>query len=400
VEPPSAVKELVWSIDEAVASCDSGTTDTISGTVNATVTGASNGFTIITASIGNVKECSPVLVTSGSVVSVIVNPTDKTVYIPRAFSAAAIEAAIIADGGTPENRASPGWRVFVGGMNVEDVAAVSAVFEGIAAGLPGTQTISLDLSLCRGTTLSYALIDPLPNKERIGVLVLPATVTEIMDGDVSRFDTVVPFYGFDSLARINATGLTTVGVMSFYGLTNLTTVHFPAALTIGENAFCESGLTSVNFPKATVIGIAAFRQCEALTSVNLPAAFLIDENAFTACIDLQTANLPSALTIGCRAFDACENLSSLNIQSVREIATNAFVNCSSLASIQLPSLQNIGSESFNSCFSLVTINLCADITTEADSFPGDLKDKYDMPDGTGGAGTYTRDPLGAEWTKK
>lgn len=87
-------------------------------------------------------------------------------------------------------------------------------------------------------------------------------------------------------------GITTIGSMSFYECTALTSVTIPNSVTeIGTNAFESTALTSVVIPDSvTIINGQAFSRCTALTSVVIGRA---------------------VTEIGFYAFDRCTALSSI-----------------------------------------------------------------------------------------
>jgi uncharacterized repeat protein (TIGR02543 family) len=121
--------------------------------------------------------------------------------------------------------------------------------------------------------------------------------------------------------------------------------------------------------------------------------------------------LPSSATIiDYHAFRGCSSLVSVTIPSgIISIKNYAFMNCSGLTSVTIPgSVKDIGSGAFSSCSSLASVTFAAgsDITREnfdsdgyGSPFPGDLREKYLAVDGSGGAGTYTRNPSESTWTK-
>ena len=76
-----------------------------------------------------------------------------------------------------------------------------------------------------------------------------------------------------------------IGQMAFYGRNNLTSIEIPEnVISIGEGAFCRSGIKSVQFEKNSrlkTIGYRAFLSCEKLTEVVLPEGVeRIEDEAF------------------------------------------------------------------------------------------------------------------------
>jgi hypothetical protein len=88
-----------------------------------------------------------------------------------------------------------------------------------------------------------------------------------------------------------------------------------------------SQLTTVNFPTATSIGANAFSSCSQLTTVNLPAATSIGTGAFRECSQLTTVNLPAATSIGAEAFYNCSKLTALILRNTEKVASYSSRPC-------------------------------------------------------------------------
>ena len=92
-----------------------------------------------------------------------------------------------------------------------------------------------------------------------------------------------------------------------------------------------SNLTSVSFPNATSIGSNALVNCKELTSVSFPNATSIGSYAFNGCSKLTGVNIPNAASIMNSAFDSCYSLLKLVITQTNSVCTlattNAFNNC-------------------------------------------------------------------------
>ena len=111
-------------------------------------------------------------------------------------------------------------------------------------------------------------------------------------------------------------GVEIIGVGSFGGCTNLTSVTTPDSVTsMGDGAFwgCQS-LTSLAIPDSvTSIGDSTFFNCTNLTSVSIGNGVTnIGENAFAYCSGLTSLTIPGSVTnIGSCAFDGCKSLADL-----------------------------------------------------------------------------------------
>ena len=97
-----------------------------------------------------------------------------------------------------------------------------------------------------------------------------------------------------------------IGTAAFYG-TAITFADFPAAVTVGDQAFKECrALTAVNLPLATSIGQTAFQYAVALESIYLPSAVTLSGSAnFSGCTALKTAILPAVTGFGAMTFMSC-----------------------------------------------------------------------------------------------
>ncbi|MBE6806212.1 MAG: leucine-rich repeat domain-containing protein, partial [Ruminococcaceae bacterium] len=99
----------------------------------------------------------------------------------------------------------------------------------------------------------------------------------------------------------------------------LDTVSFPTSLvTVGANAFQNSGVTDISFPtgsKLTTISDFAFANCYSLRSLELPEGLeAIGTNAFQNAISLTSVKIPTSVTsIGDNAFAGCTILKEVYI---------------------------------------------------------------------------------------
>ena len=99
----------------------------------------------------------------------------------------------------------------------------------------------------------------------------------------------------------------------------VTDLVIPNSVTsIGDYAFCRTGLTSVTIPNSvTSIGKGAFFLCDGLTSVTIPNSVTsIGSEAFAYCSGLTSVTIPNSVTsIGKSAFESCYSLTSVTIEA-------------------------------------------------------------------------------------
>jgi hypothetical protein len=145
-------------------------------------------------------------------------------------------------------------------------------------------------------------------------------------------------------------------------------IIIPNSVTsIGDGAFCRSGLISVIIPSSvTSLGKWAFLECASLTSVTIGSGVKsIEEGAF-AKSGLVNITIPDSVTsLGKWAFGECAKLASVTIgNGVTSIGEVAFVNCSSLASVTIGNgVNSIGESAFNSCTSLTSVTIPSSVTS-------------------------------------
>ncbi|MDR1178278.1 MAG: leucine-rich repeat domain-containing protein [Spirochaetaceae bacterium] len=228
-----------------------------------------------------------------------------------------------------------------GGMEPVPIAVMLELtdsnWEGLLERIDDVPRVALDLSRCTmPDSMNGALpgtFDPdntnnstISGKGKIVSLVLPDTAESIADGASFANPT---FEHFDALESVVGKAVATVGKNAFASCTELSSVRFPEADTIDNNAFYGTGLSSLgpeSLPKATTIGNGAFFECDGLTSVNLPEATTIGNGAFQDCRNLPLVNLPKAIGIGDVAFSGCTSLSSVSLPKATSIGREAFAN--------------------------------------------------------------------------
>ena len=148
--------------------------------------------------------------------------------------------------------------------------------------------------------------------------------------------------------------------------------------TIGEAAFCGSGLTSISIPGSiTTIGNDAFWDCENLVNVAISSSVTtIGKGAFSCCPSLNDINVASGNPVfdsrdNCNAIIetasntlifGCKNTVIPN--TVTAIGNNAFDRCYELTNISIPnSVETIGEGAFFLCYGLTDINFGDGVTT-------------------------------------
>ena len=154
-------------------------------------------------------------------------------------------------------------------------------------------------------------------------------------------NTSSPFYNATNIAHIVLNNTIIIGVASFFGRTNLTSITIPDSVTsIGNQAFqnCTS-LTSITIPDGvTSIGTSVFYNCTSLNEVIIGSGVTsILGSAFQNCTSLASITIPdSVTTIGYQAFQDCTSLTNITIpDSVTTIGASAFQGCISLENIKV-----------------------------------------------------------------
>ena len=216
-------------------------------------------------------------------------------------------------------------------------------------------------------------------------------------------------------------GITSIGVNTFCGCTNLTQVEFPSTLTrIGKFAFSGCALTEVVLPDGlTTLDSYAFEYCTSLTSAYIPASVTaISDAPFSGCsaltdlrVDSGNPNyctdsygviynkemtrliqmpggfagaytIPGTVTVlGWWSFEDCHGLTSVEIpSSVTELGEGTFSGCTGLTEITVPSgITFLPAHIFYCCFALQSVTLPASVTSiERGAFRDcpDLTDVY------------------------
>jgi hypothetical protein len=139
-----------------------------------------------------------------------------------------------------------------------------------------------------------------------------------------------------------------------------------SVITIGDDAFSESGITSIIIPNSvTTIGEGVFSECN-LTSIVIPDSVIsIGERAFYICSNLRSLHIGNAvISIGERAFSNCPFDRLVIPDSVTTIGESAFVGCAHTKTLQLgSSLKTIGSAAFYDCYDIVEVIIPDSVTS-------------------------------------
>ncbi len=264
---------------------------------------------------------------------------------------------------------------------------------------------------------------------------IPKSVTRIRDGafgSCSGLTSIVVESGnsvYDSRNNSNAIIETATNTL-LYGCS--TTIIPDAVTSIGDYAFCSSGLTSVTIPNSvTSIGEGAFLDCPVLASVTIGNGVeSIGSYAFCVCSALTSMTIGNSVeSIGSGAFEGCYfakenfvNNSSLSAEEyncwgaklcdyetqdgllilgsevvycrnhvdsviipsgVKSIGESAFYGCSGLTSVTIPnSVTSIGSDAFYLCY-LVAENFVnnSSLSAEKNNYWGAKLCDYETQEG-------------------
>ncbi|MFO1477618.1 MAG: leucine-rich repeat protein [Verrucomicrobiota bacterium] len=138
-----------------------------------------------------------------------------------------------------------------------------------------------------------------------------------------------------------------IGLWTFWGCSNLTSVHLPDSLIyIGDAAFCFSGLTTIDIPGSvyrfgggdSMIMWGSFSSCPNLRSVKIREGVTrISAGAFAGDYNLVHVELPnSAAVIENSVFAGCTNLQDISLpNNLSEIDGAAFLFCD-LRTVSIP----------------------------------------------------------------
>lgn len=151
--------------------------------------------------------------------------------------------------------------------------------------------------------------------------------------------------GITSVYFLQSNALSNIGIMSFMGCANLTSVVLPNNTTnIAPSAFdgCAA-LTSVSIPSGVLsIGDKAF-QNSGLVSVSIPSSVaFFGANMFYLCSELLTATLNNNPTVDANTFFRCSNLSSVaTLSTSTNVISGVGTNYTSVARVVKDAATNV-----------------------------------------------------------
>ncbi len=243
---------------------------------------------------------------------------------------------------------------------------------GYAGTIPSSLTIpnTIDTGISGLGTLTVRGIGNEAFKDHYMVtsLTLPSDLVSIGDG---------AFQGCYDISSVSIpASVETIGESAFEGCYNLGSVTIAGTSrleSIGEYAFCGTGLSSFVMPNSvTGVGAHVFADCHGLVSVTLSNQLEeISDGMFRYCENLTGISIPASVeSIASNAF-LYSGLTSITIpDTVTEIGANAFESCGHLLSATLPdnaSFTAIPDNLFYYCGSLATVNFPAHVTAIGDN---------------------------------
>ena len=174
-----------------------------------------------------------------------------------------------------------------------------------------------------------------------------------------------------SLASVNLSSVTSLGIYTFIGCRNMSAVDSlnPSLTEIPTACFRECGFTSLDFSSApwnniTSLGAEAFRYNRNLTTVDLSSVTSLGANTFAYCLRLKevTALNPALHSIPNYCFRDCglihldfdrEDLSNIN-----SIGDGAFLSNKDLRVVRLgTSINSVGVSAFSGCSELRLLDM-------------------------------------------
>ena len=148
----------------------------------------------------------------------------------------------------------------------------------------------------------------------------------LSDVDMIRFGAFA-FTGFKEITVGKSGGITEIGDYAFYGCSRLEVFRSPSLTSLPEHLFNTTdvstqsqvnSLTTIDVPKVVTFG-ASLHGCEYLQTVIATSATTFYDGAFYGCINLNSVQLSTTSTVvlSSRMFYGCERLVSINTDNVR-----------------------------------------------------------------------------------
>jgi BspA type Leucine rich repeat region (6 copies) len=205
------------------------------------------------------------------------------------------------------------------------------------------------------STISYICKNAFIQNNITGTITFPTTLVKVGES---------AFKGNQISGVVFSNHISTIGTACFEGMSSLSTVSFPSALTsslnrgvsltIEDRAFSGCHISSLVFPEGlTTLGKGVFSY-NTLSSVTFPGSISsIGARCFYNTSSLSTVTFPSSLntgvslTIGTAAFSGCGISSVVLTEGLTTLGEEAFYNLSDLSSVTLPStLVSVGPLAF------------------------------------------------------
>lgn len=184
--------------------------------------------------------------------------------------------------------------------------------------------------------------------------------------------------------------VTTIGKLAMSYTSNLTSVSIGSSVTtLEESAFQETGLVSVSIPDSvTTVGMFTFygcpeltsitfgngleetsyqmfRECSKLTEIHFSAGLkILGAHTFAYCTSLTSVTLPATIgTLGVGCFGECYQLTDFSSAAIGNVPYSAFWNCYKLKNVTLnEGVTAIYRCAFYNCNNLTAITLPQSVT--------------------------------------
>lgn len=187
-------------------------------------------------------------------------------------------------------------------------------------------------------------------------------------------DSMAPWYESADLIQciVVDDGITSVGDLAFYGLSNLNVVSLPSTVrTLGDLAFADCiKLVHIAISGVEEIGWGCFYGCSSLVNLILPDGLRsIGDQAFYFCISLAGITVPeSTVEFGAMVFTYCENLVYVKIKSpIKVLPYWTFYGCERLKELYLPgSIAKVEKDALGECPDLYYVDYSGSAEVKAE----------------------------------